>query len=82
MSDQASVSKDDQVYAFYVDKRRFESAERVVNGNRIRELAQIPARYNLHVDNPNSTNDYFGDSQTIDLGGPLFRFFTVPQGYM
>jgi hypothetical protein len=75
-------TEDENVFAFYVDKRRFESPERIVDGNRLRELAQIPARYNIHVENPHSTDDYLGDSQTIDLGGPLYRFFTVPQGFM
>lgn len=76
------TKEDENVFAFYVDKRRFESPERIVNGNRIRELAAVPARYNVHVENPHSTDDYMGDSQTIDLGGPLYRFFTVPQGFM
>ncbi|HTV26723.1 MAG TPA: multiubiquitin domain-containing protein [Xanthobacteraceae bacterium] len=73
------MSDDKKEYEFFVDGKRYESAKPHLTGAEIKTDANVPANYQLFLEEEGDKPDKpISDSETVDLQGQIKHFFAVP----
>lgn len=69
----------EHLYKFFVDGQLYTSAEHMVSGLKIKEIASVPPNYQLYLEEEGDTPDKpISDGETVDLKGEEKHFFAVP----
>jgi hypothetical protein len=71
--------KQKKKYPFFVDGKQFGSDDSSITGAGIKQIAGIPAEYQLFREEQGETPDKpIADSEGVDLTGKEKHFFAVP----
>jgi len=66
-------------YRFFVDAKRYETDQKSLTGAAIKNLAGVPATYQLFLEEEGDTPDKaISDAEAVDLEGREKHFFAVP----
>ncbi len=66
-------------YRFFVDAKRYETDQKSLTGAAIKNLAGVPATYQLFLEEEGDTPDKaISDGEAVDLEGREKHFFAVP----
>ena len=66
-------------YHFFVDKKRYETEHRYLNGLQIKTIASVPANYQLVLEEQGNAPDRaISDGETVDMQNPPKHLYAVP----
>ena len=73
------MTEQSKTFKFFVDGRQYEVKTRSINGATIKTTANVPAPYQLFLEEEGDTPDKpVADSEVLDLEGREKHFFAVP----
>ena len=69
----------DKEYHLFVDARPYQTEHQSLTGADIKQLANVPANYQLYLEEEGDTPDRpIADNEGVDLKGKEKHFFAVP----
>lgn len=70
---------DHEKYQYFVDRKKYESEHASVTGAEIRQTADVPANYQLFLEQGGDDPDRLvSDGEGLDLSKKPLHFFAVP----
>jgi hypothetical protein len=70
---------DPHEFHFFVDAKKYPSASESVTGADIKRIANVPAAYQLFLEEEGDTPDKpISDAESVNLKGEIKHFFAVP----
>jgi len=75
MSDQMDPKK----HIFFIDAKRYESEQASITGAEIKALANVPATYQVFLEEEGDTPDKpIANTEAVSLEGRIKHFYAVP----
>lgn len=66
-------------HEFFVDGKKYETEKTSVTGAEVKQLANVPAQYQLFLEEEGDTPDRaISDGEAVDLAARIKHFFAVP----
>lgn len=75
----AKPDNEHEKYHYFVDRKKYESDHSSITGGEIRQVASVPANYQLFLEQTGGDPDrMISDAEALDLSKRPLHFFAVP----